>query len=174
LADNIPVAGKTIATDEVTIGGATVHVQRTKLGYGADGTYTGDVSPSTPLPVADDVRATGGASMHHRVATATDNVNVKSSAGTVYGVTIANELAAMMYLKLFNSASAPTLGSGTPVITLACAAGVTNTEGGTASYQFPKGLAFSSGIGFTLGLDEEDASASAVTADKVVINIQYK
>ena len=58
MADNISVASKTIATDEVTIGGSTVHVQRTKLGFGADGTYTGDVSRAVPLPV-DAVLNTG-------------------------------------------------------------------------------------------------------------------
>jgi hypothetical protein len=51
MADNISVASKTIATDEVSIAGATVHVQRLKLGFGDDGTYTGDVSRAVPLPV---------------------------------------------------------------------------------------------------------------------------
>lgn len=51
MADNIIVADKTIATDEVSIGGSTVHVQRTKLGFGSDGAYTGDVSRAVPLPV---------------------------------------------------------------------------------------------------------------------------
>lgn len=51
MADNIEVAGKTIATDEVSIGGALVHTQRAKLGFGADGSYTGDVSRTNPYPV---------------------------------------------------------------------------------------------------------------------------
>ena len=51
IADNINVASKTIATDEVTIGGTSVHVQRTKIGHGADGTYTADANVASPLPV---------------------------------------------------------------------------------------------------------------------------
>lgn len=51
MADNVTVNGKTIGTDEVSVGGSTVHAQRVKLGFGDDGTYTGDVSRSVPLPV---------------------------------------------------------------------------------------------------------------------------
>lgn len=51
MADNITVAGKIIATDEVSIGGILCHAQRAKLGFGADGTWTGDVARAVPLPV---------------------------------------------------------------------------------------------------------------------------
>ncbi|KKN54705.1 hypothetical protein LCGC14_0589740 [marine sediment metagenome] len=47
MADNIEVAGKTIATDEIS----SVHYQRAKLIHGADGTNAGDVALTNPLPV---------------------------------------------------------------------------------------------------------------------------
>jgi hypothetical protein len=47
VADNIIVAGKTIATDEIS----SVHYQRAKLIHGADGTNAGDVALTNPLPV---------------------------------------------------------------------------------------------------------------------------
>ncbi len=56
MSDNVSVAGESIATDEVTIGSSTVQVQRVKLGFGDDNTYTGDVSRSVPLPVASALR----------------------------------------------------------------------------------------------------------------------
>jgi len=42
----------------VTIGGTLVHVQRAKLGFGVDGSYSGDVARTAPLPV-DTVLNTG-------------------------------------------------------------------------------------------------------------------
>lgn len=55
MADNIdvtPGSGKTVATDEVTIDGASAHVQRVKVTHGVAGT-AGDASASNPLPVAN-------------------------------------------------------------------------------------------------------------------------
>lgn len=47
MADNITVAGVTIAADEIS----DVKYQRLKLIFGADGSNTGDVSRTLPLPV---------------------------------------------------------------------------------------------------------------------------
>lgn len=64
MADNItPEAVVTpgdfdFATDECTINTVTVQVPRTKLGFGVDGTYDGDVDETNPLPV--QLRDSGG------------------------------------------------------------------------------------------------------------------
>lgn len=55
MADNIditPGTGKTVSTDEISIDGATAHVQRVKVVTGAAGSGT-DVSSSNPMPVND-------------------------------------------------------------------------------------------------------------------------
>jgi hypothetical protein len=57
VADNVVLAGKTFATDQVTRGGATVDVEIAKLGFGDNGSYTGDVSRSVPLPVDAAIRS---------------------------------------------------------------------------------------------------------------------
>lgn len=165
MSDNIAVAGATIAADEIS----SVHYQRAKLVHGVDGTNDGDVASSNPLPVADDVRATGGASMSHLVAAATTNAtSVKTAAGTVYGVTITSRAATPVYLKLYDKASAPTVGTDTPAIVLGCPAA------DAKSYQFPKGLVFSTGIAFGMTDDGPlDADTDAMTADECVVNIQY-
>lgn len=55
MADNFQAnpgsGGTNFGSDEVTIGGQSVHVPRIKLGHGADGSYDGDVSNASPLPV---------------------------------------------------------------------------------------------------------------------------
>jgi hypothetical protein len=55
MADNVTLnagsGGETLSTDEVSVYSTTAHVQRVKLGHGADGTYTADVNVASPLPV---------------------------------------------------------------------------------------------------------------------------
>ena len=51
MADNVSLAGKTFATDQVTRGGSVVDVEIIKLGFGDNGSYVGDVSRTVPLPV---------------------------------------------------------------------------------------------------------------------------
>lgn len=173
MARNIPVAGKTIATDEPSIAGVSVHTQQIKLGFGADGTFTAH-SSSDPLPVADDVRATGGAAMHHRVSLATDNAtSVKASAGTLYGILAGSIDATPVYLKLYNKASAPTVGTDTPVLVVPIR-GSTEVDAYPISVQFPKGLAFDIGIGYGIVTGITDASTAAVSADEVLVSLQYK
>lgn len=170
MADNVSVAGSTIAADEVTINSTSVKAQRIKPGFGVDGTWT-EVSSSDPLPVADNVRATGGASMHHKVSAATTNAtSVKTSAGTVYGITGFTIDATPVYLKLYDKASAPTVGTDTPVLVLSFQQ---STSAIPASYQFPKGLVFSTGIAYAIVTGITDADSTAVAASEVVINIQY-
>lgn len=50
MSDNLSIAGSVIATDEVTVNGTSVHVQRVKQAFGADGSYN-EVSANIPLPV---------------------------------------------------------------------------------------------------------------------------
>lgn len=60
MAENVAItagSGTTVATDEVTINGALVQVQRVKIALGADNTYSGDLGPgqttmANSLPVA--------------------------------------------------------------------------------------------------------------------------
>jgi hypothetical protein len=62
--DNIPItpgSGATVATDEVNIGGANVHVQRIKVVLGTDGVYQRDLATgqatradSLPVTIASD------------------------------------------------------------------------------------------------------------------------
>lgn len=52
MADDLLIAGKTFAADEVNVEGAIKLVARDKIGWGAPGAYN-DVDTGHPLPVAD-------------------------------------------------------------------------------------------------------------------------
>lgn len=122
--------------------------------------------------VADASSATGGIASTYRLLSAAgtsgDAANVKASAGRLYAIQGYNAASSVRYLKLYNSASAPTAGSGTPVKTLALPP--------TAAFAFdwPLGYTFATGIGFTLVTGSADNSSSSVTAADIVgLNIDY-
>jgi hypothetical protein len=121
---------------------------------------------------ADASAATGGIASTARLLSAAgtsgDATNVKASAGRLYAIQGYNAAAAVRYLKLYNSASAPTAGSGTPVKTLVLppACGFT--------FDWPLGYTFSTGIGFTLVTGSADNSSTSVTAADILgLNLDY-
>lgn len=166
MADNVAVtagAGTSIATDD--IGG--VHYQRVKVSWGADGTGN-ETSATTPLPIQNAPVTTGGCLINRLVSAATTNAtSVKGSAGQVYGVIAVNTNSSARYLKLYNKASAPTVGSDTPVITIALPG-----SGGVA-FSMAQGIAFSTGIAFALTTGAADADTGAVALSEQLINLLY-
>ncbi len=117
--------------------------------------------------------ASGGATMHKTVSAASTNAtSVKGSAGTVYGIQVTNVNAAARYLKLYNKASAPTVGTDTPVKTLVIPG---NTAGAGSNVPIPTcGLEFTTGIAFALTTESTDAGSTGVAANEIVVNIDYK
>ncbi len=128
------------------------------------------VSDATPLPVQDGAAATSGGASHHRTiaANTTNATVVKGSAGQVYSVVVNNTNAAVRYLKLYDKATAPTVGTDTPVQTYSIPAT------GQFDIYFPKGLAFTLGIGFALTTGIADSDTAAVGANEHIVNISYK
>ena len=97
-------------------------------------------------------------------------VLIKAAQGRIYGWEIHNEHAsAKRYVKLYNKATAPTVGTDTPVLTVPVAAGQSLelfVPGGIAA--FADGL----GIGATTGV--ADADTGAPGANEVIVNILYR
>lgn len=101
-------------------------------------------------------------------AASTNATSAKTAAGNVYAINGYNAAAAVKYLKLYNKATAPTVGTDTPVMTLALEP--------TRSFQFyfASGYYFSTGIAYALTGAAADADATALTAADVVgLNISY-
>ena len=206
MADNVGIKGGTdalIATDEVTIGGTAVQVQRVKIGYGADGAYAevsdlgglpvrGEVSIDAPTvaallasrpvtgPLTDaQLRAaavdvavvsgggSGATSTHRLIATASTNAtSVKASAGAVHKIVLQNISPTTLYLKIYNKASAPTVGTDTPTNTYAA------YPAQTLDLSFQGGKPFAAGIAYALTALAADNNAAAVGAGSLV-NIEY-
>ena len=100
-------------------------------------------------------------------AASTNATSVKASAGEVHKIRGFNNNAAARFLKFYNKASAPTVGSDTPVLTYRLAP--------TADFAIDlDGFYFSTGIAFAITTAAADADTGALTAgDIVAMNISY-
>lgn len=114
-------------------------------------------------------RDSGGLSMSSTVATATTNETVvKAVVGQVYSIYANNTNAAVRYLKLYNKATVPIVGTDVPAMTLAIPAA------GVVAMDVSCGLAFSAGIAFALTAGVAATDIAAVAANEHVVNIGFK
>lgn len=115
-----------------------------------------------------DPNAAGGYQMYRKLATADTNAAViKASAGRVYGYSISNQSAAAKFVKLYNKASAPTVGTDTPVRTIMIPAGA------VSNYHINAGLSFPTGIAIAATGAITDADTTALAANDLAINVDY-
>lgn len=101
-------------------------------------------------------------------AATTNATSVKASAGTVMQIVASNVGAAAAFLKVFNLAVAPTVGTSVPLLTIPIAASsVVNVPFGAL------GLRFGTGIALSITNLVADADATAVAAAQVKTVISY-
>jgi len=106
------------------------------------------------------------------MAASTNATSVKASAGAVYNVTVYNSSSTLAWLKLYNSASAPTCGSGTPVARYLIPAVASGGAG--SNIDIAAGSAFSTGIAYCVTGLLADADTTATAAGTMAVNITYK
>lgn len=116
------------------------------------------------------VKDIGAGTTHHAISAATTNAtSVKASAGTVNHIVVNNVNAAVRYFKLYNKASAPTVGTDTPVLTLAIPAGsVQSIVLGTRGLRLGTGIAYALTTGITV------ADTGAVAVSEHAVHISYE
>lgn len=129
-----------------------------------------DIAPAIAggsLVIAAQASAgSGGLASVSRLASAAASVNAtvaKASAGRLYKIYGYNAATTVRYLKLYNKASAPTVGTDVPVVTIPL----------TPSREFDVDLGvigqyFSTGIAYALTTGATDADTGALTAADVV------
>lgn len=97
-------------------------------------------------------------------AATTNATAVKASAGTVWSIVASNVNAAARYVKFYNLAVAPTVGTSVPAFTILVPAGQTvNITGGSNGIRFGTGIA----LAITTGMADADTGAVAVNEIKV-------
>lgn len=110
-------------------------------------------TPATPTPSNINSAAT------------TNATSVKATAGTLYKVVASNTGAAAAFVKLYNKASAPTVGTDVPVITLTVpAGGIVEPDFGAMGHRFATGIA----LAITNLAADTDTTAVAAAQVKVL------
>jgi hypothetical protein len=114
--------------------------------------------------------ATGGwPSKSHTVSAATTNAtSVKTAAGTLGIIKAYNNGSSPAYLKLYDLATTPTVGTSTVADSHMMPAG-----GGLCLNLGPAGDAYSTGIAFAITANAVDTDATAVAANQVIVNLSY-
>lgn len=147
---------------------ATARSSGTQSWRFVQGTYATEPIPgaqvSATQPVSGTVTITNPPGTTYNVVTtaSTNSAVVKATAGMLYEITISNPTATAAYVKLYNKATAPTVGTDVPVLTQAVAAGA------TVALSFGQvGKRFATGIGIAC-----TAAAAATDTGVSVAGIQ--
>lgn len=101
-------------------------------------------------------------------AATTNATSVKTSAGTITGMVASNTSASARYLKIYNKASAPTVGTDIPVLTVPLPAGsLTPINPGVL------GIRLATGIAYAITAGAADNDTAVIGAGEVKVITQY-
>lgn len=116
----------------------------------------------------DNIRKGSSASTYHKISAASTNADtVKASAGVVTGYYLVNTTASFRYVKLYNKASNPTVGTDTPRVVL----GIPAVSAANISLDTP--VAFETGIAIAIVTGIADSDATAAAANDVAVSLFY-
>lgn len=162
--NNVQVGGVAVATGNGVTGTGsqrvTVASDNTPFAVKIDQTTPGTTNavnstPVTPTPSAINSAAT------------TNATSVKASAGTLFAICCSNGGAAAAFVKLYNKASAPTVGTDVPVLTIPIpASSVLPLNLGTLGHRFATGIA----LAITNLVADTDTTAVAASQVKVMLD----
>jgi hypothetical protein len=168
-AANPGSGGQTFASDEI----AGIQFPRVKLSLGAPDSHEGDVSSVLPMPTRSVAVAEGGCSIFRRLDLDEAEQEVKAVGGTIYGMWFSNLSTSIRYLKFYNgTAASVTVGTSTPVLTIALPAA---TAGGVSGvFSIPQGINFGTAISVAVTTGPADNDVGAPGTGDVIVNLFYK
>lgn len=112
-----------------------------------------------------------GLKSYRLISAATTNATlVKAAKGQVYGWHFSTIDATPVYVKIYDLAVAPTVGTSVPKLTIMVPG---NAAGAVSEVSFDQGIEFLNGISFATTTGVADADTGAVAAAEVVINLLY-
>lgn len=136
------------------------------------GTVTSNAgtAPSAPWGTKPTASTGTGYTAGKLISAATTNATViKASAGTLGFIAVSNLNAAVRYLKIYNKATAPTVGTDIPVQTYLIPA-----NGSGSNLAIPvQGLNLATGIGIAITTGVADNDTGAVAAGEIVVNYGF-
>ncbi len=121
----------------------------------AEGVFVQDTLPTPPNTFTLNSAASTNATL------------VRTGAGNVFSISASNANAAPRYLKIYDKATAPVVGTDRPVLTVPVPAN------GLAHLPFPQGLRFTNGIALALTTGVADTDVAAVAVNELKVAIGY-
>ncbi len=153
---------------------ATAHTSGTATWKIQRGTYATEPIPAGQAGGTQNVTGNVGttpvtpnASTINSAAT-TNATSIKASAGSVYGLVVSNTAGSSRYVKLYNKASAPTVGTDVPVLTIKVA-----TDDVVSINVGSQGLRFTTGIALAITANAVDTDTTAIGASEVKVLMAY-
>lgn len=164
LAAGTNAIGKLAANSGVDIGDVDV----TSLPALAAGT-------NTIGNVGDVATTTGGTTGYSVISTAAVlSAEVKGSAGTFYSIQAFNTNAAPRYVRIYDQTGAPGSGDAANIIWRGTVPGNTAAGGFNIPLGGSKGIACGTGIGIRASAAIADNDTTALAANELIFNVQYK
>jgi hypothetical protein len=149
----------TAPPNAIYMGGVDPNGKLQGLSVDASGVQNTHVTPQT----------TGGLTVSRFLSAASTNaLNAKASAGQVYGWSLQNNTATARFVKLYNKATSPTVGTDTPFMTLMVPPNSGNNLLGEI------GIPFSLGISVAITANPADSDTTVVGSNDVIFNLFYK
>lgn len=129
------------------------------------------VSGRGALHVVPSLSYANGAQSARLISAATTNATSVTTSQTNLITVIAmnNHASNIAYLKLYDKASAPTVGTDTPVAVYALAVGA-----GGVAISIPTGMNFANGLGYAITGGLADSDTTAVGSAQVTVNLVYQ
>lgn len=100
-------------------------------------------------------------------AASTNATSVKASAGVVVGVQLTNTTAAFKYFRLYNKASAPTVGTDSPALVVGL------PPNSTTAIHYPAGVSLALGVAYAITGAVADLDATVTAANDVIGGLFY-
>lgn len=128
---------------------------------------------ATAVPISPRPNTTGsnGTAPYKLISLASTNANVvKASGGNLYSIVAIGLTSTVRFLKFYNKATAPTVGTDIPVMTIPVPA---NTQGAGISIPFSMGVNFPLGIAIAITAGSANNDTTVIAANDVLINLTY-
>lgn len=166
---NPGTGGATFAADDI---GGILH-PRVKMRLGADGVSDGDIALGNPMPARLVPMPADGCDIFRSIDLDETEEEVKATAGCVYGVWFSNTATSTRFLKFYNATAASvTVGTTTPVLTLALPGNTSDDVSGV--FSIGQGIKFATAITVAATTGVADNDTGAPGANEVLVNVFYK
>jgi hypothetical protein len=140
-------------------------------GTASDVTVINDITDPVPVSPIPNNTGANGTSAYKLISLATTNANnVKASGGNLYSIIAIGLTSTVRYLKIYSKATAPTVGTDTPIMTIPIPA---NTQGAGVAIPFSMGVNFPAGIAIAITSGAADTDTGAVGAGDVIVNLTF-